>query len=527
MVAKINSAQIVGLKTDIIDVEVDINRGLQSFNIVGLPDKAVAEAKDRINSAIKNSGFKAPQKGNKKVIVSLAPANLRKEGSTFDLAIALGYLLAAGEIRFDPKKKLFIGELALDGRLRGIAGALLIAQKAKEKGFTEIYLPAENSTEAALIRGITIYPCYSLKEITNHLSPQPKIEKNGVSGERIELEKISPAEETKIVIADKSAGWRNAFDFTEICGQQTAKRGLEIAAAGGHNVAMYGPPGTGKTMLARAFTAIMPPLGIEEIIEVTGIHSASGALVNDLITHPPFRSPHHTSSYVSLVGGGAWPKPGEITMAHRGVLFLDEFPEFDKRVIESLRQPLEDKVISVARARGSMVFPASFILVAAFNPCPCGFKGSRVKECTCTQSQIQKYSRKVSGPIIDRIDIWLDVPQINHEELSSPKPSGEPSQRIRERVLVARERQGRRFADIKNVNTNGEMGVKEIKKYAPLADSSSKLLNDSAKRLNLSARAYHRVIKLARTIADLAGADHIKDEHLLEALQYRPKNIFE
>ncbi len=511
MVAKINSAQIIGLKTDIIEVEVDINRGLQSFSIVGLPDKAVAEAKDRINSAIKNSGFKAPQKGNKKVIVSLAPANLRKEGSTFDLAIALGYLSAATEIKFNPKKKLFVGELALDGSLRGVAGALLITQKAKEKGFEEIYLPAENTREAALIRGITIYPCQSLKEITAHLSP------------KVEEPKILPARETEIIIIDKDY----ASDFSEIRSQHTAKRGLEIAAAGGHNVAMYGPPGTGKTMLARAFTAIMPPLSIDEIIEVTGIHSASGVLSEELVTHPPFRSPHHTSSYVSLVGGGAWPKPGEITMAHRGVLFLDEFPEFDKKVIESLRQPLEDKVISVARARGSINFPASFILVAALNPCPCGFKGSRIKDCTCTQSQIQKYSRKVSGPIIDRIDIWLDVPQVKHEELSSDKPSGESSQKIRERVLFAREQQAKRFAGIKTVNTNGEMGVKEIKKYAPLSDSATKLLNDSAKRLNLSARAYHRIIKLARTIADLDNSDNIQDQHLLEALQYRPKNIFE
>lgn len=526
MVAKINSAQIVGLKTDLIEVEVDLNRGLQSFNIVGLPDKAVAEAKDRINSAIKNSGFKAPQKGNKKVIVSLAPANLRKEGSTFDLAIALGYLLTAGEIKFDPKQKLFVGELALDGSLRPVAGALLMAQKAKEQGLTEIYLPADNATEAALIRGITIYPCHTLKQITNHLTPEIEEGDDG-EGYAIRTKTILPVPETKIEIKDESAGWRNAFDFADIRGQQTAKRGLEIAAAGGHNVAMYGPPGTGKTMLARAFTAIMPPLEIDEIIEVTGIHSASGVLGEELITHPPFRSPHHTSSYVSLVGGGAWPKPGEITMAHRGVLFLDEFPEFDKKVIESLRQPLEDKVISVARARSSINFPASFILVAALNPCPCGFKGSRVKDCTCTQSQIQKYSRKVSGPIIDRIDIWLDVPQINHEELSGNKPAGEPSQEIRKRVMSARERQHQRFQGIKNINTNGEMGVKEIKKYAPLSDSSAKLLNDSAKRLNLSARAYHRIIKLARTIADLAGSTHIKDEHLLEALQYRPKNIFE
>jgi len=522
MVAKINSAQIVGLKTDLIEVEVDLNRGLQSFNIVGLPDKAVAEAKDRINSAIKNSGFKAPQKGNKKVIVSLAPANIRKEGSTFDLAIALGYLLTAGEIKFDPKHKLFIGELALDGSLRPVAGSLLMVQKAKEKGFSEIYLPEENANEAALIRDIVIYPCRTLKDLTNHLSPKVEDGDDG-EGYSIRTKRLTPAKETKITVSDQNF----ASDFCEIRGQQTAKRGLEIAAAGGHNVAMYGPPGTGKTMLARAFTAIMPPLEIDEIIEVTGIHSASGFLAEDLITHPPFRSPHHTSSYVSLVGGGAWPKPGEITLAHRGVLFLDEFPEFDKKVIEALRQPLEDRVISVARARSTMNFPANFVLVAAMNPCPCGFKGSRVKECTCTQSQIQKYSRKVSGPIIDRIDIWLDVPQINHEELSNPKPSGESSSLIRKRVMTARELQQKRFQGIKSISTNGAMSVREIKRFAPLSESATKLLNDSAKRLNLSARAYHRIIKLARTIADLANSPNIKDEHLLEALQYRPKNIFE
>ncbi len=522
MVAKINSAQIIGLKTDIIEVEVDINRGLQSFSIVGLPDKAVAEAKDRINSAIKNSGFKAPQKGNKKVIVSLAPANIRKEGSSFDLAIALGYLYAAGEIKFQTKGKIFIGEMALDGKLRPINGALLIVQKAKEKGFTEVYLPEENANEAALIHDITVYPCYSLEQVTNHLSPELGDGDDG-EGKSVLSPKIEPAPKTKITFKKDL----NNTDFSEIRSQQTAKRGLEIAAAGGHNVAMYGPPGTGKTMLARAFTGIMPPLNIDQIIEVTGIHSATGSLDTELITEPPFRSPHHTSSYVSLVGGGAWPKPGEITLAHRGVLFLDEFPEFDKKVIEALRQPLEDRVISVARARSSINFPASFLLVAALNPCPCGFKGSRVKDCTCTQAQIQKYSRKVSGPIIDRIDIWLDVPQIRHEELSSKAPAGESSEKIRSRVLSARAKQNKRFEDIKNISTNGEMGAKELKKYAPLTNSSTKLLNDSAKRLNLSARAYHRIIKLARTIADLDNSNDIQDQHLLEALQYRPKNIFE
>jgi len=519
MVAKIYSAQIIGLKTDIIEVEVDINRGLHSFNIVGLPDKAVEEAKDRINSAIKNSGFRAPQKGNKKVIVSLAPANLKKEGSVFDLAIALGYLLATNEIKFEPEEKLFIGELALNGELRPVNGSLLLVKKAQEKGFKEVYLPAINAPEAALISGLKIYPCQSLKEITDYLSPRPEDKGEGTS----DFSKLMPIQETAIE-TENPVG---AYDFAEIRGQQTAKRGLEIAAAGGHNVAMYGPPGTGKTMLARAFAAILPPLSREEIVEVTGIHSAAGILIGELAIETPFRAPHHTASYVSLVGGGAWPRPGEITLAHRGVLFLDEFPEFDKKVIESLRQPLEDRVISVARAKSSVIFPASFILVAAMNPCPCGWRGSRIKECSCSQSQIQKYQRKVSGPIIDRIDIWLDVPQIKHDELSDSKPSGESSEKIRARITSARERQQKRFVDIKTATTNSEMGVKELRKYAPLSDSSTKLLNDSAKRLNLSARAYHRVIKLARTIADLAGVENIKDEHLLEALQYRPKNIFE
>lgn len=513
MVAKINSAQITGLKTDLVEVEVDINRGLQSFAIVGLPDKAVAEAKDRINSAIKNSGFKPPQKGNKKVVVSLAPANIKKEGSNFDLAIALGYLLASGEIKFEPKEKLFVGELALDGSLRPTHGALLIVQYAKERGYKEVYLPEDNANEASLIHDVTIYPCSSLKQIICHLRAK----------EDVEHSSITPQEPTVIENKIKPS----TIDFSEIKGQLTIKRGLEIAAAGGHNVAMYGPPGTGKTMLARAFTGIMPPLELDDIIEVTGIHSASGQLLEELITEPPFRSPHHTSSYVSLVGGGTWPKPGEITMAHRGVLFMDEFPEFDKKVLEALRQPLEDRVISVARAKGTINFPADFLLIAALNPCPCGYRGSKFKDCTCTQAQIQKYSRKVSGPIIDRIDIWLNVPQVNHEDLSNPKPSGESSHAIRQRIISARERQNERFSKIKHIKTNGNMGARELKLFAPLEEKSIQTLNIYAKQLNLSARAYHRVIKLARTIADLDNSPEITESHLLEALQYRPKNIFE
>lgn len=519
MVACVHSAQIVGLKTDVIDIEVDTAKGLRSFSIVGLPDKAVEEARDRISAAIKNSGFKSPQKNNKKIIVSLAPANLKKEGSVFDLGIALGYLLADKEIRFEPKDRVFVGELALDGRLRPIAGALLLTKLAKEKGFTEIYLPAENATEAALIDGIQIYPCHNLKELIKHLCPPPKPANAEIEEIFNYPPSLTPAPATTITYHEPEY----FVDFAEIKGQEAAKRGLEIAATGGHNIAMFGPPGTGKTMLARAFASIMPPLSIEEIIEATGIHSAAGSLDRDLLTHPPFRSPHHTASYVSLVGGGAWPKPGEITLAHRGVLFLDEFPEFDKKVIEALRQPLEDRVISISRARGQMTFPANFIMVAAMNPCPCGHLGSRTKECVCSFGQIQKYQHKISGPIMDRIDLWLEVPAVEYEKLSEAQ-KGESSRLIRERVATAQKVQINRLAKT-NKRRNSELGAKDLEKYAPLSPTGRKLLNESAAKLDLSARAYHRVIKLARTIADLAGEENIREEHLLEALQYRPKNF--
>lgn len=506
MLGKVHSAQIVGLKPEIIDVEVDIAKGLHSFTIVGLPDKAVEEARDRISAAIKNSGFPSPQKSNKKVIVSLAPADIKKEGAILDLAIALAYLKASGEIKFESKEQIFLGELGLDGSLRPIKGALMMARHAAKKGFKEVYLPDANITEASLVNNIVVFGVKNLKELAQHLS-EPSV-------------KIPAATKTKV--AYREPDYLN--DLAEIKGQPTAKRGLEIAAAGGHNLAMSGPPGTGKTMLAKAFASILPALEFEAMLEATGIHSVAGALGQELVTHPPFRAPHHTSSYVSLVGGGNWPKPGEITLAHRGVLFLDEFPEFEKRVIESLRQPLEDRIIHIARARGTMSFPAQFILIAAMNPCPCGHRGSKTKQCICSQVAIYRYQRKISGPIADRIDLWLEVGQVDHIKLSDETKPEESSKTVRERVSSARARQAERFAKANSkLKLNSEMNVKDLKQFAPLTPESTKLLNDSAKRLDLSARAYHRVIKLARTIADLAGAENISDNHLLEALQYRPK----
>lgn len=514
MLAKAQSAQVSGLRADFVVVEADISKGLHSFAIVGLGDKAVAEARDRISAAIKNSGFKSPQKGNKKVIISLAPANLKKEGTVFDLAIAVATLAAQDELNFKPAGKLFLGELALDGTLREIRGTLLIVKAAKTAGFQEIYLPAVNAREAALISGLHIFPVENLGQLVAHLGPKSK------PGPTL---KIKPQAETKIEVVKL----KTDLDFSEIASQAQAKRGLEIAAAGGHNIAMYGPPGTGKTMLGKALAGILPPLSFDEILEVTGIYSTKGLISDEeLITSAPVRSPHHTSSHISLIGGGTWPTPGEITLAHRGVLFLDEFPEFEKRTIEALRQPLEDRVVSIARSKGSILFPANFILVATLNPCPCGYRGSSVRECVCAPAQIFKYERKISGPIIDRIDLWLEVPTLPPAVLKQ-SGEGEASVIIQKRVVSARERQAKRFANQNiKLKLNSEMGPKELKKLAPLDDETMKLLETSATRLGLSARAYHRVIKIARTIADLAGSDKIKKEHLLEALQYRPRRIF-
>jgi magnesium chelatase family protein len=513
--ARVYSAQINLLSGNIVTIEVDTSRGLNAFTIVGLPDKAVDESRDRVGSALKNSGYESPKSKNQKTVVSLAPADLKKEGPFFDLGIALAYMLATGEIKFTPERKIFLGELSLNGELQSIRGALPLVQEAKRKGFEEIYLPKENAVEAALVEGIKIFGANSLKEVIEHIDEIKVKEGNEIKNRK----KISLQPKTEIVY-EKIL--QNA-DFSDIRGQEGAKRGLEIAAAGGHNIAMSGPPGTGKTMLARAFSALLPDLATEEILEITGIHSVVGANRGELVTASPFRAPHHTSSYVSIIGGGTLPKPGEVTLAHRGVLFLDEFPEFEKRVIESLRQPLEDNIVSISRARGTAVFPSNFILVAAMNPCPCGNLGSKIKSCICRGVDLDRYKRKLSGPIMDRIDLWITVGNVDYKKLGE-KGEGEESYKIKDRVIKAREIQKVRFKKWdRNIKSNSEMNVKDLTNIVKIDGEVRQLLEESSQRLALSARAYHRVIKIARTIADLENSEEIEKNHILEAIQYRPK----
>jgi magnesium chelatase family protein len=458
-------------------------------------------------AAIKNSGFTSPKQKNQKIVVSLAPADIKKEGPIFDLAIALAYLLASEEIKFDPKDKIFLGELSLDGKIRPIKGVLPLVVQAKKSGFKEIFVPQENAKEAGIIEGIKILPSNTLKEVIDHLL---KVEKQ-----------ITPQPKTELIFETNSN-----IDFSDIKGQNGAKRCLEISAGGGHNIAMWGPAGTGKTLLAKAFPGILPPLSFEEMLEVTSIHSVSGNLSKDIITTPPFRNPHHTSSYVSIVGGGSIPKPGEATLAHRGVLFLDEFPEFDRKVIDTLREPLEEKIIRISRAKGSAKFPANFILVAALNPCPCGNWGSKNKTCKCPAIAIERYKRKISGPIIDRIDLWSEVSSVDHSSLGEKKKSGEDSAKIKERVIKAREIQEKRFKNAnQDIKLNSEISAKNINDLIELKPTVKTVLDQASILMDLSARSYHKIIKIARTIADLEQKDEVEKIHMEEALQYRPKNF--
>lgn len=516
------SAQIHSLTPQIIDVEIDLSQGLYSFSIVGLPSKGVAESQDRVFSAIKNSGFQSPKNRNCKTVFFLAPADLKKEGAFFDLALALGYLLSAKDICFEPQRTLFLGELSLDGEVRPIKGALPIALHAKQIGFKKLFVPQQNAEESAIVEGIDVFPVQTLREAIDHLNTKEPSQKEK---EVIPYYKDFDTRERKKIGKQKKTIFKHKTSappvcFSDVYGQETAKRGLEIAAAGRHNIALYGPPGTGKTMLAQALCGILPELSFEEALHVTGIHSSVGLLEKSLLSTAPFRAPHHTASHVSIVGGGAYVVPGEITLAHYGVLFLDEFPEFDRRVIEALRQPLEEKTISISRAKNRAVFPADFILVVALNPCPCGNYGNQ--KCTCTPKDISRYKRKVSGPIIDRIDMWIELPKISPTILSRKGTGGETSGQIRERIKRVRTIQNQR---LKTFRKEGKRKAEEKRWLVnSLSPAVREILNISTEKLSLSPRAYHQQVCLARTIADLEEKKEIEASHILEALQYRPKD---
>ena len=503
VLTKVNSCAVVGLDGVLIEVEVDRSEGIPGIIIVGLPDTAVQESRERVRSAIRNSGGRIP---TGRITINLAPADIRKAGPTYDLPIAVGILIASGQLLANVEDALIVGELSLDGEARHTPGIISMMTMAVDKGLKRAFVPAADAREAALISQIAVYPVETITALVAHLNGDQPIA--AVIGDP---DAFAVPEDMALT------------DFADIKGQEHVKRGLEVAAAGAHNLIMSGPPGSGKTLLARSMPGILPPMSLEESLEVTRIYSVRGLLPPEtpLVRQRPFRSPHHTTSHAGLVGGGTHPRPGELSLAHRGVLFLDELPEFNTQTLEVLRQPLEDHKVTIARASGSIQFPASVALIAAMNPCPCGFYGDPVRECRCSQQQVSRYQRRISGPLLDRIDIHLEVPRIDYEQLADRR-AGEASIDVRGRVEAARAIQTARYAGT-DKRTNADMGPREVQQYARLDERGEQLIRMAVRQLNLSARAYHRVLKLARTIADLAATEHVLSSHVAEALQYRPK----